>query len=696
MSPDAPCPSAEALRRSLDPDDPMPEAERRRIEAHVDRCSQGCKVRLDALLRGNTVTGADEGTSILDRPGAAAEAPDEPLPPRMGRYEIVGRLGAGGMGVVLRGRDPQLGRDVAVKVPSFHGPADARTEARRRFVREARAAAAVRHAHVCPIYDVGEQDGRPFVVMALIEGESLAERLRRQGRFEEPHEAVDLLLKVADALARVHAARVVHRDLKPGNILLDRAGEPFLADFGLALPEDGERFSSANQIAGTPAYMAPEQISPELGLVGPQTDQYSLGVVLYQMLTGRLPFEGSAVAVIYQIASQPVPRPSQFRPGLDPELEAVCLKATAKKPADRFGSVQEFASALEAYAHGAGRRLAEPAPPSAAAAAAPKQDLAPKDDETRRLYLAAWYHLEKRTEEAHRKSIATYYQVLDRDPTFAPAWAGLAYAYHALSVWGYASPTVACPKAKGAAFRALALAPSLFEAQRVLAILQMEYEWDLVGAERDVRAALALKPDDAAAHQVHGKCLACQGRHSDAIAAFRRAEELDPLSAMTSTDLGRHGFLLARRYDEAVLQLRKVLQTDPDFWLANRHLGWAYLLQGKNAEALAAFATARRLQDNGYTLSSLGYAYGVSGQPAKARETLDALTELARQCYVSPDCQALVYIGLGDRDQAFAWLEKVVADRSEWVCRFRVDPVLDPLRSDPRFDALTQRINLKG
>ena len=205
---------------------------------------------------------------------------------------------------------------------------------------------------------------------------------------------------------------------------------------------------------------------------------------------------------------------------------------------------------------------------------------------------------------------------------------------------------------------------------------------------------MELTPDDANAHQLYGKCLACQGRHSEAIAELRRAEELNPLSAILSTDLGRHGFFLARMYDQAAVQFRKVLQTDPDFWLAHRFLGWALLFQGEQAEALAAFTTARRLHDNWATLSNLGYAYAVSGQPAKAHEVLDELTELASRRYVSPDCQALVFIGLGDKDKAFSWLEKVVADRSEWPCKFRVDPVLDPLRSDLRFDALLRRTPL--
>jgi predicted ATPase len=268
----------------------------------------------------------------------------EALPERLGRYRIVARLGAGGMGVVYRAHDSELRRDVAVKAPSLRGP-----EARARFLREARSAAAVRHPNVCPVYDVGEDDGRPYVVMALVEGESLAERLQRRGRFEDAGAAVALVVQVADALAAVHAAQIVHRDVKPGNVLLDRAGVPLLSDFGLARTEDGEHLSAPGALLGTPAYMPPEQAAPELGAVGPWSDQYSLGVVLYHLLSGRPPFEGPAWSVIHQIATQPVPPPSQHRADLDPALVRLLMKALAQQPQDRYPGVADFAAALRAY-----------------------------------------------------------------------------------------------------------------------------------------------------------------------------------------------------------------------------------------------------------------------------------------------------------------------------------------------------------
>src|SRR5262249_13906776 len=155
----------------------------------------------------------------------------------------------------------------------------------KRFLREARAAAQVRHPHVCPIHDVGEQDGVPFVVMEYVEGQSLADRLARGRRYDDPAEAARLVPDVAEALQAVHAKGHVHRARKPGTTLLDTSGRAILTDFGLARSEqEGEHLTADGALVGTPAYMAPEQASPAAGVVGPWTDIYSLGVVLYQML----------------------------------------------------------------------------------------------------------------------------------------------------------------------------------------------------------------------------------------------------------------------------------------------------------------------------------------------------------------------------------------------------------------------------
>ncbi len=293
------------------------------------------------------------------------DAPDAALPAQIGRYRILARLGAGGMGTVYKAHDPQLNRTVAVKVPHFDGPPDKVAARVQRFAREARAAAQVWHPHVCPIFDVGEHEGQPYVVMAFVEGESLAQRLARQGRYEDVAQAATLARQVLDGLGAVHGHGIVHRDLKPGNIMLGADGHPVLMDFGLARPEDAEEsLTSEGVVLGTPAYMAPEQASGQSDRVGPWTDVYSLGVVLYQVLTGRLPFDGPPLTVLSRIVHEAPPPPSRLRPDLDPSLEAAVMKALAKEPRERYQAAREMADGLGGWLRSRGLMATTAASPA--------------------------------------------------------------------------------------------------------------------------------------------------------------------------------------------------------------------------------------------------------------------------------------------------------------------------------------------
>ncbi len=267
-----------------------------------------------------------------------------------GRYRIVRELGRGGMGTVYVAEDPQLRRLVALKIPQFSGSADRQAELRQRFLREARAAAALDHPNVCKVLDCGEQDGQPFVVMALVEGASLADRLEGRGRVKS-RQAVSLTVRIAEGLLAVHAHGIVHRDLKPANILIKKDGTPILTDFGLARVRDAsEQLTGEGAFLGTPAYMAPEQVATDLGPVTERTDLYSLGVVLFQMVTGRLPLEGSTMQIIaHHLEQKPAPPPSAFHPGIDPALDAIIRRAMAYRPDDRYADVSAFSGALKEW-----------------------------------------------------------------------------------------------------------------------------------------------------------------------------------------------------------------------------------------------------------------------------------------------------------------------------------------------------------
>jgi serine/threonine protein kinase len=278
-------------------------------------------------------------------PSGLSTSAEEPAV--IGRYRLLKELGAGGMGTVYRALDPQLNREVALKLPHFSGPRENQAARLQRFQREAQAAARVRHPHVCPIYDVGEWQGKPFVVMAHIEGESLAQRLARSGGRLPDQEALELVRQVLDALEAIHGHGIVHRDLKPANILLDADGRALVTDFGLARStEDREPLTSEGVALGTPGYMAPEQALGRLEAIGPWTDLYSVGAMLYQMVTGRMPFEGPAVAVLASVAHENPPPPSSLRPELDRGLESVIVKAMAREPRGRFQNARQFSQAL--------------------------------------------------------------------------------------------------------------------------------------------------------------------------------------------------------------------------------------------------------------------------------------------------------------------------------------------------------------
>ena len=304
---------------------------------------------LDTLLNDRPVSATVD--YVIGHSQAGVGATPGPLPAEIGRYRILEWLGSGGMGTVYRAHDPHLNREVALKVPRLEAIREDPGLAVQRFLREVRAAAGVRHPHVCPIHDAGEHAGIPYVVMAFIQGPNLMALLQPDGL--EPRRASKLVSKVALGLEAIHAQGIIHRDLKPGNILLDAADEPLVTDFGLAcLGQEQKPLTAYGVVLGTPGYMAPEQVSPQVGPLGPWTDIYSLGVVLYQLLCGRTPFVGSGLTLLFQIAHDRPPPPSQFRADLDPALEAIVLKALAQRPEDRFASAGQFSEALEGWLRG--------------------------------------------------------------------------------------------------------------------------------------------------------------------------------------------------------------------------------------------------------------------------------------------------------------------------------------------------------
>ena len=308
------------------------------------------------------------------------------------------------------------------------------------------------------------------------------------------------------------------------------------------------------------------------------------------------------------------------------------------------------------------------------------------------LYLKGRFFWNKRTAADLRKAIEYFNQALDKDPSYAPAYAGLTDAYLVLSQYGAASPADSFPQAAAAAKKAIELDDTLAEAHTSLACSLAYYDFDFEQSLKEFQRAIELDPNYATAHHwLSNGVLSALGQFEPAIAEGKRALELDPLSLIINTDLGQD-FFYARRYDEAIAQLHKTLEMDPRFYFAHWALGAALQLKGQLSEAVAEYNKAVELNDDPSVLALLGQAYARTGQRDEAQKILVRLSEEARSRYVLPYSFALMYLALGDKERAIDEMERAYRERDPNVAQIKVDPMLDDLRGNERFEALVNRI----
>ena len=309
-------------------------------------------------------------------------------------------------------------------------------------------------------------------------------------------------------------------------------------------------------------------------------------------------------------------------------------------------------------------------------------------------YLKGRYHIGKVTRLAIAKGIEFFQQAIDIDPTYALAYAGVAEAYRRLPITSDVAPKEAFPKAKAAASKALEIDENIADAHLALGFTELWFDWDWVAAEREFNVAIDLNPSSGDAHMGYANLLTCVGRHREALAEGQRAVELDPLSLIVNANQAQ--FLhWARADDEAWKRVQKTLEIDPNFWVANLALGRLHIEKGEYPEAITALTKARNFSGaNSETVSLMGYAYARAGDRVQANAVLDELKSRSTQRYVPPHSIAVIYHGLGDKEQTFQWLEKAYEERDVRLTFLRTDPKWDSLRSDARFEDLVRRVGL--
>lgn len=314
-----------------------------------------------------------------------------------------------------------------------------------------------------------------------------------------------------------------------------------------------------------------------------------------------------------------------------------------------------------------------------------------ENTEAHLLSLSGRYLVEKRNPDGIRKAIEFFEKAIEKDPNYALAYADIAEAYFSLSITGGMPPREAFPRVKEAAARALQLDPLLAEAHYNLGLAKFFYDWDWPGAERDFKRAIEINPNHAFLHQMYGHLLSNLGRHSEAVVEISRALEIDPLSLIANAIKGQILFF-AGQYDDAEAHMLKAIEVEPNFWISHLTLGKIYERRRQYSQALAEFQKSSDLSGAPEPKSLLGFTYAMIGNTAEARRLLDDLKMMSAQNYVAPKHVALVYAGLGKRDEMFMWLEKAYEDRDISLTFIKVEPRWDPYRDDPRFVDLLHRV----
>jgi len=680
------------------------------LASHPDQVESEEVRRL--LARHLVLSKAEQHAGFLDRLDraqasalmVACETTDDPK--NIGRYEIVRRLGRGATGVVYLARDPELGREIAIKLLSPSLSAD--PSAVRRFSEEARAASALDNPHIVTIHEIGRtSDERLFITMAYTPGETLRERMSRARL--DISDVLQIGAEIADGLAAAHSHGIVHRDIKPENILLTPRGA-CIVDFGIA-KIGAQTLTNTGAALGTAAYMSPEQTRGSK--VDYRSDIWSLGVVLYEMLCGVRPFAAeNGEAIVYQIRHD---RPQSLAiacPSLSADASRIIERCLDKDPAMRPQSAADLASQLRAP--GLHRKwislqrvatlLAGFSLLALAATAVmdwksvartertPPAKRLTQDMVAYDLYVRGTYNWNERTRDRLESAISLFNQALARDSGFALPYAALANTYINMSNYGYMPWDSTLPMATAAATRAVKLDPSLAEAHASLGFL-FASNGSFEKSEASFRRALQLDPSAASTHHFYSLLLMIEGRPDEAARENYQSLELDPSFPIANTN---RGIIMAQqdRFDSARVQLTHSLDLSARNPLAHHFLGAIDAAEEKYAQALLNLEDAYR-ETPGYPGISGALAYTLRRLHRSAEA--DSVVHLLHEHNGTNRNQInLAYHEAisGNMDSSFAIFSRVRLDLPTLI-GLRADPLLRRLRADARYPRLLASVGLK-
>lgn len=635
------------------------------------------------------------------------------------RYALERELGRGGMATVWLARDQRHERLVAIKVlhPELAGAIGVD-----RFIREVRLTARLQHPNIVPILDSGVLRGPdgtalPWYAMSYLEGESLRTRLAREQQLPI-EEALRITEAVGSALQAAHRHGIVHRDVKPENVLLsdDRV---YVVDFGIAkalIETGGERLTSTGLAIGTPAYMSPEQASA--GQVDARTDQYSLATILYEMLAGEPPFSGpTAQAIMARRFAEPARPLHTVRSTVPEPVERAVLKALERVPADRFPDLSAFAAALQGTASSGmprrfrrlGSHRAFVAAGLLAVAAMGSWLVASrgrvvgargKDPEVAALYQRGLRGYDRRTPSGIVEAITAFNAAIRRDSAYTPARTGLAKSYIRAYERYFAIPGLPrdslLQRAVAAVEAAIAAAPSSADAWLTQAVVSAAVDpTDLGPSLRSIRQAMKLDSTSAPAWHFLARFLAETGNFEGAMEAWRRCVRLSPSYTQGIAFLGLAHYW-RRSYDSAAVWADSAIALDPTYVLGRTAAAYVAVQRGNFARGAAAFDAARRLSTDVEVVNALAGTALVearAGRRPEARTVLRRADSLAAIYVPSPLHTAVylaqAYAALGEAQRAVHWLSRYEPRGDlHFQLHLRCDPPFAPIVGDQRFQSL--------